>query len=334
MARFTCLFITCLVAFAQIGDSDSGVHNFGEYNDEVTLLQAAVEVKKKEAVASKAKATQQPVLDKEARYPELPREECSPTYSIMTHAEAPAGESARETVKVETSAKMESVETITSVVESDKMANDATDADVVPTSSAGSSLGWQVIVVAVCGLFFSALKARQDKASQTPAKHKVTDSAHQETWTMLLDAALAADEASFEGAFKRLSEEGMVNIDSWGCTALHFAAKGGSVPIVQRFLEHGLWVDSEDAWDETPLHIAARAGHVEVCKFLLSSGAGIDTLNAEDRTPLVVAGWAKHAAVCRFLLAEGAGVGGMPEEELPPMVSEMLELQATQDENN
>lgn len=340
MARFSYIFITCLIALAQLADSDSILHsdldNIDEFVDDVTLLQASAEVKKKEAAASKAKELQKPTVGKVERYPELPRDECSPTDSILIPAEVPAGESSRKNVQVETPPEMERIEVTSNVEVSSELTDAVVETDAVPTSFA-SSLAWQIVVVAVCGLFFTALKAARSAdnlASEAAAvKHRVTDSVHKETWRMLLDSALAADEASFEEAFKHLSEEGMVNIDSWGCTALHFAAKGGSVPIVKRFLEHGLWVDSEDAWDETPLHIAARAGHLEVCQFLLLSGAGIDTLNAEDRTPLVVAGWAKHADVCRFLLAEGAGIGGMPADEVPPMVSEMLALQALQDQN-
>jgi len=137
-----------------------------------------------------------------------------------------------------------------------------------------------------------------------------------------LAAALAGDEAAFEAQCKTRSQASQA--DTWGCTALHYAAKGGSAPIVKRLVKLGAWLEALDVWDETPLHIAARAGHAEVCEALLAAGAQVDALNAEEHTPLVVAGKADKEAVCSLLIGRGAGVADLGEEKVPSLVAGLL----------
>jgi len=92
-----------------------------------------------------------------------------------------------------------------------------------------------------------------------------------EGWDGLMQAALAGDTKRCEALLDNATP--IIGSDLWGCTVLHAASKGGSIPIVKKLLDHGALVDEPDSWDETPLHIAARAGHADVCELLLAHGA-------------------------------------------------------------
>lgn len=147
-------------------------------------------------------------------------------------------------------------------------------------------------------------------------------------YTQLLAAALAGDDAAFEVGLRSASGKFAQHVDNWGCSALHYAAKGGSACIVKKTLELGARVDALDVWDETPLHLAARAGHAEVCEALLLAGAPIDAANAEDCTPLILAGRVEREVICKLLIARGAGVVGLPDEiSVPEFVTNLLAQQ-------
>lgn len=51
--------------------------------------------------------------------------------------------------------------------------------------------------------------------------------------------------------------------DNEGATALHFAARGGHTPILDRLLLMGAPA-TRDSWGGTPLHDAAENGQMEV----------------------------------------------------------------------
>lgn len=156
--------------------------------------------------------------------------------------------------------------------------------------------------------------SRQEKVADT----SIEDDAVDRAWEELLKASLAGDETSFKKI--DLEKSHVKRDDMWGCTALHFAATGGSTEIATDLLQLGAEVNAADACDETALHFAARAGHVSMCDLLLNKGASVNPLNEQDMTPLVVAGHARQEATCRFLVDHGANAGGMADEDLPLMV--------------
>jgi len=112
--------------------------------------------------------------------------------------------------------------------------------------------------------------------------------------------------------------------DTFGCTALHLAAHGGSVDTVRALLAAKAEANVREAWDETPLHFAARAGHAEVCAALLEFGAEANVLNASGCTPLVEAAGAGKRESCSILLDHGCHAGGISDEQLPPMLSMLM----------
>lgn len=192
-----------------------------------------------------------------------------------------------------------------------------------PTSYVGMCLQAAALVLIMNVLRRSA---ESKSSSETDSAKAPIISAPVKESPSFLAAALAGDEAAFQAQCKTRSQASQA--DTWGCTALHYAAKGGSAPIVKRLVDLGAWLEALDVWDETPLHIAARAGHVEVCEALLAAGAQVNALNAEEHTPLVVAGRADKGAVCTLLVGCGAGVADLEEEKVPRIVAGLLQQAA------
>jgi hypothetical protein len=180
-----------------------------------------------------------------------------------------------------------------------------------------------VLELMIVILFVDGLRRWRIQRNETSRQEKVADTSNEDdaidrAWEDLLKAALAGDETSFKKI--DLEKSHVKRDDMWGCTALHFAATGGSTEIATDLLQLGAEVDAADACAETALHFAARAGHVSMCDLLLNKGASVNPLNEQDMTPLVVAGHAKQEATCRFLVDHGANAGGMADEDLPLMV--------------
>mmetsp|Transcript_42601 Transcript_42601/g.66439 ORF Transcript_42601/g.66439 Transcript_42601/m.66439 type:complete len:303 (-) Transcript_42601:160-1068(-) len=180
-----------------------------------------------------------------------------------------------------------------------------------------------VLELMIVILFVDGLRRWRIQRNETPRQKKVADTSMEDdavdrAWEELLKSALAGDETSFKKI--DLEKSHVKRDDMWGCTALHFAATGGSTEIATDLLQLGAEVNAVDACDETALHFAARAGHVSMCDLLLNKGASVNPLNEQDMTPLVVAGHAREEATCRFLVDHGANAGGMADEDLPLMV--------------
>jgi ankyrin repeat protein len=99
-------------------------------------------------------------------------------------------------------------------------------------------------------------------------------------------------------------------------TALHDAAAGGYLDLVQLLLEKagiGL-LTKVDSDGDTPLHNAARGGHCQVVQLLLANGANPAARNQAGNTPAQEADdedtiAALKEAMQRQAAAAGAGVG-------------------------
>jgi ankyrin repeat protein len=61
-----------------------------------------------------------------------------------------------------------------------------------------------------------------------------------------------------------------------GETALHLAAKGGNLSIVQLLLTYRANPNISDVFSKTPLHYASREGKSDIVKALLDNGANVN----------------------------------------------------------
>ena len=104
---------------------------------------------------------------------------------------------------------------------------------------------------------------------------------------------------------QRLGEKGAdINLrDLNGETALHWAAREGSVGGVEWLLANGAVVNSTSGVGHTPLHVATENGHEQACRILLESGADCEQhTNTTRSTPLHCAAYLGNLAVVEILL--------------------------------
>ena len=116
---------------------------------------------------------------------------------------------------------------------------------------------------------------------------------------------------------KLLCERGDVDVDkgnqSGGATALHSAARHGSMECMRILLDAGKAnVNAKDNYSDTPLHNAALWGHIEAATLLIERGAEINPLNRHNKTPLDLAHYDNHTATIAFLKTKGAVRGSQP----------------------
>jgi ankyrin repeat protein len=100
----------------------------------------------------------------------------------------------------------------------------------------------------------------------------------------------------------------MKTLDREGRSDLHYAARDGDLPSVQKLLSAGADVNLQDKRGWTPLHFAAQACSEKVSKCLLAHGAAIDLEDVYGNTPLSTATFASRGdgTVIRVLRAAGA----------------------------
>jgi serine/threonine-protein phosphatase 6 regulatory ankyrin repeat subunit B len=96
----------------------------------------------------------------------------------------------------------------------------------------------------------------------------------------------------------------------YGLTALHYAVRGGKLPLIRLLLERGAQVNALDESGSTPLvHLSktrSKADPVPVMELLIASGADIDARDENQTTLLMY--FARHGKTepMRWLLAHGA----------------------------
>jgi ankyrin repeat protein len=96
----------------------------------------------------------------------------------------------------------------------------------------------------------------------------------------------------------------------YGLTALHYAVRGGKLPLIKLLLGRGARADAVDEDGLTPLlHLSrtrSRADPVPVMELLAASGADIDARDETQGTLLMYFARRGHAGAVRWLLAHGA----------------------------
>lgn len=76
------------------------------------------------------------------------------------------------------------------------------------------------------------------------------------------------------------------DVNKTGWTALHYAATGGHVPVIEYLLEQSAYIDAESPNGTTPLMMAAMYGSPEAVKVLIQAGADMTLKNQLGMTAL------------------------------------------------
>jgi ankyrin repeat protein/truncated hemoglobin YjbI len=96
----------------------------------------------------------------------------------------------------------------------------------------------------------------------------------------------------------------------YGMTALHYAVRGGKLPLIRFLLDRGARVDALDADGLTPLlHLSktrSKADPIPVMELLIASGADVDARDETQGTLLMHFARQGKAEPVRWLLAHGA----------------------------
>ena len=100
----------------------------------------------------------------------------------------------------------------------------------------------------------------------------------------------------------------MNQLDQFGRSELHYAARDGDLALAGKLIHGGMDVKLADKQGWTPLHFAAQAQSPEVAALLLDAGAQIDPKDAHGNTPLfkAVFTFKESGDTIRLLRARGA----------------------------
>ena len=130
----------------------------------------------------------------------------------------------------------------------------------------------------------------------------------------IVEAARAGDMARLSGLIAEHPEKLHLRIPPYEWTLLHAAAHKGQLAVVDWLLKRGLDVNAREKGDNTyAMHWAAAGGHLEVVQRLADAGG--DVVGHGDDHDLEVIGWATgwdgcddeaHLAVAEFLIGRGA----------------------------
>ena len=145
--------------------------------------------------------------------------------------------------------------------------------------------------------------------------------------TPLQIAAMIDDAAACE---LLLGERSLVQVNSHGRTALHYAARYGSAQALAKMLAApGVPVRAVNAEGQTALHLAAYHGHEDCVALLLEKDSAKEFIDAVDaqpdgnptggRTALWSASSAGHAGIVRLLAAKGADTDRASANRLRPI---------------
>lgn len=79
------------------------------------------------------------------------------------------------------------------------------------------------------------------------------------------------------------------NVDSYGRTALHYAAAENNTVEAQELIASSVDVNARDDNEWTALHFAAQSNSFEVARLLIEAGAEVDPVDSFGNTPLSTA---------------------------------------------
>jgi ankyrin repeat protein len=157
----------------------------------------------------------------------------------------------------------------------------------------------------------AGLLGRLDDAERPVADLLIAHGKKVPTW--MLPRACRPDVSSNELHRVRVLLDYGASLDDrgrYGLTALHYAVRGGKLPLIRLLLERGAQVDALDEDGLTPLlHLSksrSKADPVAVMELLAASGANVNARDDTHGTLLMYFARRGHVGAVRWLLANGA----------------------------
>ncbi len=89
--------------------------------------------------------------------------------------------------------------------------------------------------------------------------------------------------------------------DLQGWTALHYAAKSGSLDFVKLLIEKKAEIDAKTDKNETPLHFATQNNCYEIVQLLIENKSDINAKTDKEETALFLATKYNHPDIVEFL---------------------------------
>ncbi|GLH02477.1 E3 ubiquitin-protein ligase Ufd4 [Gryllus bimaculatus] len=130
----------------------------------------------------------------------------------------------------------------------------------------------------------------------------------------------AAKEGDLKALLSQLDSGIDINsCDSYGNTALYWAAFRGHGHLVCLLLDKGAFVNCRNLEGWTPLHAASRWGLTSCISLLLDGGANIESKTESGRTPLHVAANSGREQSVELLLVEGARINAKDNDGKRPL---------------
>ena len=90
--------------------------------------------------------------------------------------------------------------------------------------------------------------------------------------------------------------------------ALHLAAYRADIEKVQKCLQEGIDINSQEDFCCAALHAAANSGKKDIVDFLIGKGATVDAIDSRGMTPLFYAAKHNYEDIADLLLTKGADV--------------------------
>lgn len=134
----------------------------------------------------------------------------------------------------------------------------------------------------------------------------------------LLMAVLAGNEKELKALIDAGADVNKID-DTYGCTALHLAAREGRLEIVKMLRKAGARIYAENKNKEPLVFAAVCSGSTNVLKFLLDEGATTKSRNSDGETLLHHAILCRQVDMTRCLIRLGLDVDAADKKGLSPL---------------
>lgn len=161
-----------------------------------------------------------------------------------------------------------------------------------------NALGFTPLLIATLENNFDQLKYLISKGADLNIKNNQGE-----------DALILATKNNQVKTFEYLIEQGAdINTvsDKNQRHAIHIAARGGFLNIIESLLNKGVDIDKATANGESPLMLAIQSHFKPVVKYVVEKGADINVKDASGITPLDYARKYKNNRIIDFLIQKGA----------------------------